>query len=424
MDLYVLLVFIIFYLTLYFLIFIHELGHLIFAKSAKVLCRTFIIGVGPTIASFRIGETVYRFHLFPFGGGVEMAGEDGSDFDDIQNKKTFIVTNKAGIITKMYINPSTTLKDANQIEGKITAFNLRKMKVKMQTINGEERIFAMSEKTHIYENQDDIQMAPIHRRYWSKSPKKKLAIVFGGPLFNIIAAMITFVILGVFIGTPGQSLKVAKVYENSVSQRAGLKVDDTIVKVNNQNVTTKNDYNNAIEKTEINKSYEITVKRNETEQTLHVQHVKDTSGNESALGFETERNHGVIDGLYYGFTMTTTLIATIILGIKSLFQLDFANLTIGGPLSIFQQSNQVTTTSPYETVVLFIAMMSLNLGIINLFPIPLLDGGRVVNIFIEKLTHRKMSRRAEAIMAIFGIAILIVFIALLTFSDIQKIINR
>lgn len=425
MDLFILLVFIVFYLTLYFLIIIHELGHLIFAKLTNVLCRKFIIGVGPKLFSFHLGETEYSFHLFPMAGGVEMAGEDGSDFDESRGKRVFIVLNRARKVTKLYINPKTTLKDVNQIEGKIINFYLRgSMRLRMLTLDGKRRTFVLHDNAHIYEGENDLQMAPVNRRFWSKSAKKKTAIVLGGPLFNIIAAMLTFAFIGVFLGVPGESLTISKVYTNSVSERAGLKSGDTIVDVNGKAVRSKKEYEAALVEVNALTPYHIEVKRENQLFKFDVQHVKHDAGAAPTLGFETARSYGGLQGLRFGLEMTTTLILSIILGIKALFSLDFAHLTIGGPLSIFQQNTQIVSTSPYETVLLFIAMMSLNLGILNLFPIPLLDGGRLVNILIERLTHRKMSKKAEAMMMVLGIIILFIFILLLTFSDIQKIINR
>lgn len=425
MDPFILLIFLVFYLTLYFLIIIHELGHLLIAKMSNVLCRNFIIGVGPKLFSFQLGETNYQFHLIPMAGGVEMAGEDGSDFDDANGKRAFVVLNRARKVTKLYINPETTLKDVNQIEGEIINFYLRgSMRLRFLTLDGQRRTFVLSDNAHIFEGQNDIQMAPVNRRFWSKSALKKICIILGGPFFNIFAAMITFMLIGIVLGTPGESLTVSKVYTNSMSERAGMKNGDVITAVNGMRVHSKKEYDKALITVDQGNAYEMTIDRSGNTMILNVPHVTSFQKTVPQLGFETARSYGAIEGLQFGLTTTGTLILSIILGIKAMFTLDFANLTLGGPLSIFQQNTQVSATSPYESVLLFIAMMSLNLGILNLFPIPLLDGGRLMNVTIEKLTHRKMSRKAEAFMAIIGIIILFIFILILTFSDIQKIFNQ
>lgn len=425
MDFFILLVLLVFYLTLYFLIVIHELGHLIMAKMSNVLCRKFTIGVGPKLFSFHLGETTYAFHLIPMAGGVEMAGEDGSDFDDARGKRAFVVLNRARKVTKLYINPKTTLKDVNQIEGQIVNFYLRgSMRLRMITSDGKRRAFVLNDNAHIFEGENDIQMAPVNRRFWSKSALKKIMIILGGPMFNISAAMLTFVLIGVFLGTPGESLTISKVYTNSVSERAGIKAGDTVININGTDVSTKKEYDKTLSTIEQSVPYQVMVKRNNEVMKFDVQHVKYAHSTAPTLGFETVRSYGMFEGLRFGLETTGTLILSIVLGIKAMFSLDFSNLAIGGPLSIFQQNTQIASTSPYESVLLFIAMMSLNLGILNLFPIPLLDGGRLVNVLIEKVTHRKMSRQAEAFMTIIGILILLVFILLLTFSDIQKIFNR
>lgn len=407
------------------MIVIHELGHLLLAKTTNVLCRHFIIGVGPKLFSFHLGETHYQFHLIPMAGGVEMAGEDGSDFDDARGKRAFVVLNRAKKVTKLYINPETTLKDVNQIEGEIINFYLRgSMRLRFLTLDGQRRTFVLQDNAHIFEGQNDIQMAPVNRRFWSKSPLKKTAIILGGPLFNIVAAMLIFMLIGIILGTPGESLTVSKVYTNSVSQRAGMKSGDKITTVNGKNVSTKKEYDQALLLVSPNTAYEIIVHRGSETINLNVPHVNSAQITAPNLGFETTRSYGALEGLAFGMTTTGTLVLSIILGIKAMLTLDFANLTLGGPLSIFQQNTQVLATSPYESVLLFIAMMSLNLGILNLFPIPLLDGGRLMNVVIEKITHRKMSRKAEAFMALIGIIILALFLLILTFSDIQKIFNQ
>lgn len=425
MDPFLLLVFVVFYLTLYFLIVIHEIGHLFIAKATNVLCRSFTIGAGPKLFSFRIGETFYHFHLLPIVGGVEMAGEDGSDFDGARGKRVFVVLNRARKVTKLYIDPKTTLKDVNQIEGQIINFYLSgSMRLRIRTLDGKHRTFVLHDNAHIFEGEQDIQMAPVNRRFWSKKAWKKMMIILGGPFFNISAAMITFMLLGIFIGAPGESLTISKVHVNSVAQRAGIQSGDTIIGVNGEVVHTKQEYETAIKKVPETSPYHLTVERDNQSMRFDVQHLIHTEKTAPTLGFETARSYGAIEGLRFGIMTTSTLVLSIVLGMKALFTFDFANLTLGGPLSIFQQNSQVMTTSPYESVLLFIAMMSLNLGILNLFPIPLLDGGRLVHVFIEKVTHKKMSRRAETWMTLFGIVILFIFIVLLTFSDIQKIINH
>ncbi|MGL4662486.1 MAG: site-2 protease family protein, partial [Culicoidibacterales bacterium] len=316
-------------------------------------------------------------------------------------------------------------KDVNQIEGEIINFYLRgSMRLRLLTSDGKRRTFTLNDNAHIFEGKNDIQMAPVNRRFWSKSPWKKTIIILGGPIFNISAAMIIFMLIGVFIGTPSESLTIGKVHTNSMSQRAGMQQGDTITTVNNVTVQSKSEYDKVLVTVKDNTPYNIVVNRNGNQIKLDVPHVKHTEGTSPNLGFETIRSYGVMEGLKFGLMTTTTLVFSIILGLKAMFTLDFANLTLGGPLSIFQQNTQVAATSPYESVLLFIAMMSLNLGILNLFPIPLLDGGRLVTVLIEKLTHRKISRKAEAMMTLFGIVILLIFIIVLTFSDIQKIFNR
>lgn len=423
MDFYFLLVLVVFYLTLYFLILIHEVGHLIVAKVNKVLCRSFTIGAGPILFSFRIGETNYIFKLLPMVGGVEMAGEDGSDFDNIGQKRAFVVLNKAKQVTKLYINPTTTMKDVNQVEGRVIKVDLRRMTLLLRTDYGDRVKFKLTDQTHIYDDGDDIQMAPVNRRFWSKSAKQKIAIILGGPIVNIAAAMATFAIMGVFLGVPGQSLLIEKVHTNSIAARSGIQTGDTIIAINDTEVTTKDAYLEHLDKTPSTEPYNVTIMRSGEKKTFVIPHLKSEKSPSATIGIETKKTYGVIDGLQYGMKISMTMILSIILGLIALFKLDFANLTLGGPLSIFQQSDKIIVSSPYESVMLFIAMMSLNLGLLNLFPIPLLDGGRIVNVAIEKVTHRKMSRKAETFMALIGITILVAFVIIVTLSDLQRILN-
>lgn len=412
------------YIALYLIVFFHELGHFFFAKSFGVLVREFTIGAGFKLFSITIGETKYVLKALPIIGNVELAGESGSDFDDEKGENIIVVLNRRNFASRIYLRPKTKIKDVHQIEGKLVNFALSgTLRVRVATPDGGLRTIIVDKKAKIYTEDDNFRTAPLNRRLYAQSTLKKSIIILGGPIFSIVFALSLFSISGVVFGTPVSNLVVGEVYDFSPASRAGLQVGDQIVQINSTKVTTDKELDNALSSLENGKDYEVFAKRGDDVKILNFKYIVTINNEPQRLGFEAEREFGVIPGLRFGLQSTVALLSTIVLLVISIVTLNPKLQAISGPLSILLPQSS-GTGNVIEATLFFIAMLSLNLGVFNLLPIPLLDGGKLITNFYERIFNRKIARSIEVLLAILSIVIILAFIIIITYNDITKLIQR
>lgn len=365
-----------FILGLSLLIFVHELGHYIFAKLFNVYVYEFSMFMGPIVYQKRIKETRYSLRLFPIGGYVAMAGE--------QNQQA-----------AMYPNEPSVEKN--------------------RTING-------------------------------IKPWKKLIILAAGATFNLIFAIL--LLIGYYVGTgiPDQTNKI-RVVEDSILYQAGLRTGDEVVALKSS-LSTGINYSDL----EISSFEEITTGISKTNP---VATDFNAIGQTQCFEFEVIRDGQRLTFSNVCRTFTkyevnenlevTSIEPLIGLGqatrmVRPLESIQLATLTTGQmSLLIYNALGQLFTSEGLNNVsgpvgmyfaavtfadagflsfLFFIALISVNLGVINLLPFPALDGGQILILGIEKVIGKKLDPKIEGIINTIGFLILISFIILITIRDI------
>lgn len=192
----------IFVLVLGLIIGIHEFGHFLFAKKAKVLCREYAIGMGPRLWKKKKGETIYAIRAFPIGGFCAIAGEEvePDPFEGLKEIKLYIVN---GVIKGFYpeVNddsfayPVYNIVSYDIYDEKQTGDLFMEVEKDGETIK-----YAVDPQAVIYTKKDEMQIAPFNRTLGSKSKTARALVMFGGPLMNFLLAIVVYFIAGLFIG--------------------------------------------------------------------------------------------------------------------------------------------------------------------------------------------------------------------------------
>jgi len=346
------------------LIFFHELGHFIVAKLVGVKVLKFSLGFGPKIFGTTIGETEYLLSAIPLGGYVKPLGEEPGD--EISE------------------------------EDKPRAFN----------------------------NQ------PV----W-----KRAAIVLAGPIFNLVLAYIIFVVflsasLPVTIPKLDSiTTTIENVMEDSPAMKAGLTKDDTIVSINNESVSEWNVMAEVFSNSP-GKELSLQVKRNDEMIDMKIipepTVVKNEQGEEveiGRIGISKKFNATIIESesilsapfkgaqaVYEWCVLTLDVIAKLFTGSVSAKQL-------GGPILIVDAAAKAASVGAF-TYFNFIAIISINLAILNLLPVPVLDGGHVMFFAIEAIRGKPVSEKIMLIANKVGMTLLLMLIFFVLYNDTVRII--
>ncbi|MFO0753918.1 MAG: RIP metalloprotease RseP [Thermodesulfovibrionales bacterium] len=342
-----------------FLIFIHELGHFIVAKANGVRVLKFSLGFGPTLIGRRIGETEYVLSAIPLGGYVKMLGQE----------------------------------DIGEVE------------------DAEET----SEKGRSYRYQ------PLLRR---------ALIVLSGPLFNILTATVIFFFI-YLAGVPTLLPVVGEISPDSPAAKASLRQGDRILEIDGAAVKQWTDMTDIIHANAL-KTLSMKVQRGAELLTVSVvpesRKIKDLFGEEREVGLigikpsgdTTTIKENVPDALKGAVVKTWDVAVLTLLGIVKLIQRIVPADTIGGPILIFQLAEKQATAGALSYF-LFAAVISINLGVLNLLPIPVLDGGHLFFLGIEAIRKKPLSDRTVQIAQRIGLALLLLLMAFAMYNDIFRL---
>ncbi len=271
----------------------------------------------------------------------------------------------------------------------------------------------------------------LHRSFLNQSVSKKMAIVFAGPLFNLLLALVIFV--GIFMmGVPVLTAEVGEVQEGP-AQQAGILSGDMIVAIDGKKVTQWEDIRGMLQESR-GKEVTVEVKRGEEVLTMKMTPVQKEAKNifgETQMqwligiapkGTIITQRHNPVTAAYLGFKRTVEVTELTIVGIVKLIEGKLPANTIGGPIMIAQLAGQQAAQG-FLNVLLFIAILSINLGVINLLPIPILDGGHLVFFAIEGVLGRPISLRKREVAQQVGLFILICLMLFAIYNDVDRIIN-
>jgi regulator of sigma E protease len=338
------------------LVFVHELGHFLLAKRLGVGVITFALGFGPKLIGKKIGETEYKICAIPLGGYVKPVGEDPKE---------------------------------------------------------------------------EVREEDRHRSLSAQPIWKRALIVSAGPFFNFFLAAVLFSSVNLFVGIPfPPSSKIGEVTADFPAERAGLKKGDVILAINGEEVTKWDELSKIIRGSK-GKGLLLKVKRDG--EILEINVIPRPTTQKSIFGEETKifvigitpademvvKKVDPMVALGTGLLQTWQGIELTVIGIVKLIQRVIPAKEIGSPIMIAKLAGEQAKKG-ILSLALFTAIISINLGVINLFPIPILDGGHFLFLGLEAILRRPLSIKKMEIAQQIGL----VFIILLMLFAIRNDLIR
>lgn len=402
------------------LVFFHELGHFLFAKKAGIMVREFAIGFGPKIIAIQKGETLYTVRLLPLGGYVRMAGED---FDKVELQPGYrvgLLINAADEIEKIYLNRNVANPDVLFLE--IESSDLEKS-LFIEGYDDEGRLvrYNVSRKAVIYEKGQKTLIAPYDRQFESKSVGSRAMAIFAGPLFNFILSFFIFLALGLMQGVPLNDAIISEVQSDSVAFEAGAEAGDIVKEIDGQPISTWDEFVEIVQASP-GIPLQFVVERDGASVKLDITPttIKDKSGQEyGQLGVTRPLEKNPLKAVVYGAEQTINWIKEIFWLLGQLVTGQFTIDALSGPVGIYKATESVAQFGIYS-LMNWAAILSINLGIMNLLPLPALDGGRLLFFFFEAVRGKPIDKQKEGMVHFVGIVLLMVLMLVVTWNDIQK----
>ncbi|AMB94717.1 RIP metalloprotease RseP [Aerococcus sanguinicola] len=405
------------------IVIFHEFGHFFFAKRAGILVREFAIGMGPKLYQYQGEETTYTIRLLPIGGYVRMAGlEEMADSVEagMQLSLTF---NEAGKVSELSLAEEDLAAEALPVEV-VTADLDRDLS--LQAIPYGER----EAQTYVIDRQADfveadgtrLKIAPYDRQFQSASIPQRLMTNFAGPMNNFILGILAFTVLA-FVqgGVPSSEAIVGEVVDGSPAQASHLQTGDQIQTINGQEVASFADMQAKVSSSE-GKPLEVTYERQGQEMTTQLQPKEvDYKGQKIyQIGVGRFKDSRFLAKLTYGFKASWAMITGILTTLVGMFKNGFNINQFGGPVFMYQATGEVVNQG-WIAIMSWTAMLSLNLGVVNLLPVPALDGGKILFNIIEAVLGRPVDQKVEGIINLAGAALLFILMIAVTWNDIQRL---
>lgn len=342
-------------------VMIHELGHFVCAKKAGIQVNEFSIGMGPALFTTVRGGTRYSVRALPIGGYVSMEGEDEELEEPDVNA------------------PLEELTEEEEVQPKGLPFPQVKV--------------------------------------W-----KRIIVVAAGAIMNLILGFLVLLIMLAF-GDPGASKTVGFVEEGSPVQAAGLQVGDEILAVNGHHCFVMNDVLYELQRTP-DQSADLTVKRNgETVQLDNVQFALVENGDSVTMniGFKVYALDKNVKTVITQAADYTLFYARLVF--RSLIDLVVGRVSVNelsGPVGIVSAIGQAASMGVTE-VLSMLALLTVNLGVFNLLPVPALDGGKLVFLVLEGIFRRPVPKKFEILVNAAGMCFLFGLMIFATFNDIVRL---
>lgn len=404
------------------IVVVHEFGHFYFAKKAGILVREFAIGMGPKIFA-HIGKdgTAYTIRMLPLGGYVRMAGW-GEDKTEIKTGTPVSLTlNEEGVVIR--VNLSDKVLDNTSLPMNVTSFDFEEKLEITGLVLDESKTFQVDhDATIIEEDGTEVRIAPLDVQYQNASIWGRLMTNFAGPLNNFILGILTF-ILFFFLqgGVPDVTTNQVTVTDGGALQAAGVETGVRILEINGQQVSDYKDVSNILaqvnEKAKEAPVLNLLVEEDGKEKTLQVTTIKDQGY--FRLGVSPYLKTGFVETIVGGFQEAGATALLIVNALKNIIA-SFDVKQLGGPVAIYNVSSQAAEGGILP-VLRLLAMLSINLGIFNLIPIPALDGGKILINLIEAIRRKPLKQEIESYITLVGVAIMVILMLVVTWNDIMRV---
>ncbi len=403
------------------LVIFHEAGHFFVAKRAGILCREFAIGFGPKILSFKKNETQYTVRLLPLGGYVRMAGEDPEMTELKPGQRVGLILNSNEEVEKIIVNGKDRYPNIRMIEIESTDLE-RKLFIRGYEDSDDEtpQTFKVKRNAVFVENNTETQIAPWDRQFASKSLGKRALTIFAGPLMNFVLAIIAFTLFAVIEGVPVSDPVLGTVVKDGAAAQAGLQKGDMVISIDGSEISTWNDIVEVIQKHPDEKIV-FTVERNNKTLEIPVtpKKVKVDNKEIGRIGVNSPVDHSPIKVATYGVVQTYQWTIEILRLLGHIITGGFSIDMLSGPAGIYK-STETVAKSGILNLFKWAGLLSINIGIMNLLPLPALDGGRLLFFGIEALRGKPIDRQKESVVHFIGFALLMLLMIIVTWNDIQR----
>jgi regulator of sigma E protease len=403
------------------IVFFHEFGHFLFAKKAGIMVREFAIGMGPKIFAMTKGETLYTIRLLPIGGYVRMAGED---LDSIELQPGFrlgIRLNDANEIDQIVLNQNKQFPDMLFLE--VEKSDLMK-EMYIEGYNEEERLvrYKVARNAVINENGKETFIAPYDRQFGSKTVGQRSMAIFAGPLFNFILSFFIFVALGLLQGIPTYEPVITTVVPESPAEQAGMQDGDLVTTINGVTITSWKELSEEVRESP-NEAMNFTVERNGESLDLNITPnevvAEKVKVGQIGVTYTSPMEKNPVKAVAYGAEQTYNTTLLIFTALGNLINGQFSIDDLSGPVGIYKVTEDVAESGVYN-LVYWAALLSINLGIMNLLPLPALDGGRLLFFLFEAIRGKPVDKQKEGMIHFVGIMLLMVLMVVVTWNDIQR----
>ncbi|MEO0102775.1 MAG: RIP metalloprotease RseP [candidate division WOR-3 bacterium] len=412
-------IFVIIFISL--LIFVHELGHLLAAKRSKIPVEKFSIGFGPPLMQKKIGETIYAISLIPLGGYIKLYGEEeekeGGFLLQPLSKKLFVVLTGPfanfllGLITTFFIyflfgikfaEPRISLKEGRNLflqNGDLI------VRIENETIPSWEKLEAVLKRN----SGQEVRVFFLRNdKLLSHSLSPETLLTYLEPLVRPI---------------------VERVKKGSPAEKVGLQPMDLILAVNEEKITSWEEFTKIVRK---NGKKELNLIWQRGEETLSAMIQPDLVSDElgekrvGQIGvwvYLPKRMPSFFQSLWIAFQRTFYVCIQTIVIIYKVVVGKISRQAIGGPVMIAKLTYEGVAWG-WEYILSLLAALSLNLFIINLLPIPVVDGGRSLLFVIEKLRNRRFSKKEMERIFFIGYLIVVLIALFAFFNDIRRVFLR
>ncbi|HEV7983482.1 MAG TPA: RIP metalloprotease RseP [Xanthobacteraceae bacterium] len=346
-----------FLFTLTIIVFFHELGHFLVARWCGIRVLVFSMGFGPELAGFNDRHgTRWKLSLIPLGGYVKFFGDD----------------NEASV-------PDPAV------------------------------LAAMSEEDR-------------KRSFFGQSVGRRAAVVVAGPLTNFILAIVIFAGVFMMFGKPTAVPRVASVEPNSAAAAAGFQPGDLVTAIDGRKIDNFVDMQRIVG---FSGSHALTIVVDRGGVPVTLTATPEIKNNRGVLGVTRSNQPGDVkvesvaplDAVKLGVEKTWFIVDTTLSYIGDVFVGRQSADQIGGPIGIARISGQVAELG-WGALFDFVGVISVSIGLLNLFPVPLLDGGHLLFYFIEAVRGRPLSERAQEVGFRIGLAIVVMLMIFATVNDI------
>ena len=270
---------------------------------------------------------------------------------------------------------------------------------------------------------DDESNIPKDRRLNAKPVWQRFLVMFFGAGNNFILAILILFIIGLGWGAVSNDAIITDLVKEGPAETAGLEVGDKILKINNHKIKSNDDVSIYIQIESKDKPITFMVDRNGEEKEIQVKPVKDeVDGNtiyRVGIISEGEVSHGVLASIKYAFTKMGSLYRQMIITLKGLFSGGLSVKQLSGPVGIYNVVGSQRTAG-FQNILYLIALLSINVGFINLLPFPAFDGGRILFLVIEKIKGSPVSPELENKIHTVGFILLLILMIYITFNDILR----